>query len=58
MYVCVCVQQVVQYEFNEKLAFKKIVGGTKITEIRIVGKFLYKVGCKWEEYHAKNGLGG
>jgi hypothetical protein len=51
------VQQVVKYEFNEKLAFKKIVGGTMITEIRNVGKFQYKVGCKWE-YHAKNSLGG
>ena len=54
---CMCVQQVVKYEFNWKLAFKKIVGGTMITEIRNVGTFLYKVGCKWE-YHAKNSLGG
>jgi hypothetical protein len=47
----------VKYKFNGKVAFKKIVGGTKITGIRNVGKFLYKVGCK-REYHAKNSLGG
>jgi len=46
--VCVCVQQVVKYEFNEKLALEKIVGGTKITEIGNVGKFIYKVGCRRE----------
>jgi hypothetical protein len=51
------VQQVVKYEFHENLAFKKIVGGTKITEIRNVREFLYEVGCEWE-YHAKNSLGG
>jgi len=57
MCVCVCAQQLVKYEFNVKLGFKKIVGSTKITEIRNMGKFLHIVGCKWE-YHAKNSLGG
>ena len=33
---------------NEETAHKKITSGTKITELRNVGKSLYKTKCKWE----------
>jgi len=51
------VQQGVQYECGAKVAFKKTVRGTKITEISNVVTFLYNVGCKWE-CHVKNSLEG
>jgi hypothetical protein len=33
---------------NNETAYKKIISCTKITELKHLGKFMYKSRCKWE----------
>jgi hypothetical protein len=33
---------------NEDLVYKKIVGCTNVNKIKLLGKYLFKVKCKWE----------
>jgi hypothetical protein len=34
--------------FNEELAYKKIINCTNTVELRNLGRYLYKIKCKWE----------
>jgi hypothetical protein len=33
---------------NEDLVYKKIICGTNANRIKLLGKYLFKVKCKWE----------
>jgi hypothetical protein len=33
---------------NEELAYKKIINCTNTVELRNLGRYLYKIQCKWE----------
>jgi hypothetical protein len=33
---------------NENLTYKKIFGCTNVNRIKLLGKYLFKVKCKWE----------
>jgi hypothetical protein len=33
---------------NEELAYKKIINVTNTIELRDLGRYLYKIKCKWE----------
>jgi hypothetical protein len=33
---------------NEELAYKKIINCTNTVELRNLGRYLYKIKCKWE----------
>jgi hypothetical protein len=33
---------------NEDLAYKKIIGCTNVNRIKVLGKYLFKVKCKWK----------
>jgi hypothetical protein len=34
---------------NEDLVYKKIIGCIKVNTIKLLGKYLFKVKCKWED---------
>jgi hypothetical protein len=40
---------------NKETAHKKIISGTKITEVKNFIKILYKLKCKWGNPSGKNG---
>jgi hypothetical protein len=33
---------------NEERAFRKLLAGKKVTELRNLGTLAYKIKCKWE----------
>jgi hypothetical protein len=33
---------------NEDIAYKKIIGCKNVKKIKLLGKYLFKVKCKWE----------
>jgi hypothetical protein len=38
---------------NEETAHKKVISFTKITELKNLGRFLYKLICKWKNHVEK-----
>jgi hypothetical protein len=40
---------------NEEIAYKKIISRNKVTELKNLSKYLYKVKGKWENEVTKNG---